>query len=224
MQVSSSPEPAAGVARVRDWSPDAEVDVVVTNATLQWVSGHEELLTRWAAGLPAGAWLALQVPGNTHAPSHQELREVVGVLREPEGSDGSPESPQPTLAQLPGLIEEARQAGMDLQVDLDLDDLSAVPEAVGRHAYRIVQEGLTNARKHAKDASVELELEGAPGTGLEVELRNRLAVGGTSESSDAGNGSGLVGLAERATLAGGRLEHGATNGSFRLWAWLPWPP
>jgi len=67
------------VGDVRDWSPDAEVDVVVTNATLQWVPGHEDLLTRWAAGLPAGAWLALQVPGNTQAPSHQALREVVGA-------------------------------------------------------------------------------------------------------------------------------------------------
>jgi trans-aconitate 2-methyltransferase len=64
---------------VRDWSPGVDVDVVITNATLQWVSGHEELLTRWAAGLPPGAWLALQVPGNTHAPSHQALREVVAA-------------------------------------------------------------------------------------------------------------------------------------------------
>jgi trans-aconitate 2-methyltransferase len=65
------------VGDVRDWSPDIDVDVVITNATLQWVPGHEQLLTRWAAGLPAGAWLALQVPGNTRAPSHQALREVV---------------------------------------------------------------------------------------------------------------------------------------------------
>ena len=64
------------VGDVRDWSPDGDVDVVVTNATLQWVPGHEQLLTRWAAGLPAGAWLALQVPGNTHAPSHRALRDV----------------------------------------------------------------------------------------------------------------------------------------------------
>jgi len=64
------------VGDVREWTPDPDVDVVVTNATLQWVPGHEELLTRWAAALPAGAWLALQVPGNTHAPSHLALREV----------------------------------------------------------------------------------------------------------------------------------------------------
>jgi trans-aconitate 2-methyltransferase len=88
--VDSSPEMIAearagggpveyAVGDVRDWSPDADVDVVVTNATMQWVPGQEQLLTRWVAGLPAGAWLALQVPGNTHAPSHQALREVAAA-------------------------------------------------------------------------------------------------------------------------------------------------
>jgi len=61
---------------VRDWKPDT--DVVVTNATLQWVPGHQELLTRWAAELPSGAWIAMQVPGNFDAPSHRALREVAG--------------------------------------------------------------------------------------------------------------------------------------------------
>jgi trans-aconitate 2-methyltransferase len=62
------------VGDVRDWTPDA--DVLVTNATLQWVPGHRELLSRWAAELPPGAWMAMQVPGNFDAPSHRALREV----------------------------------------------------------------------------------------------------------------------------------------------------
>ena len=62
------------VGDVRDWPPDA--DVVVSNATLQWVPGHQDLLTRWAAELPPGAWIAMQVPGNFDAPSHRALREV----------------------------------------------------------------------------------------------------------------------------------------------------
>jgi trans-aconitate 2-methyltransferase len=85
--VDSSPEmigKAAGmgvpvdfrIGDVRDWRPGPDVDVLVTNATLQWVPGHQELLTRWAAALPAGAWLAMQVPGNFDAPSHRVLREV----------------------------------------------------------------------------------------------------------------------------------------------------
>jgi trans-aconitate 2-methyltransferase len=64
------------IGDVRDWTPGPEVDVLVTNATLQWVPGHAELLTRWARELPRGAWLAMQVPGNFGAPSHRLLREV----------------------------------------------------------------------------------------------------------------------------------------------------
>jgi trans-aconitate 2-methyltransferase len=65
-----------GIGDVRDWAPGPEVDVLITNATLQWVPGHDELLTRWAHELPRGAWLAMQVPGNFDAPSHRLLREV----------------------------------------------------------------------------------------------------------------------------------------------------
>ena len=64
------------VGDVRGWTPGADVDVLVTNAVLQWVPGHQELLTRWARELPAGAWIAMQVPGNFDAPSHRALREV----------------------------------------------------------------------------------------------------------------------------------------------------
>ncbi|MBU2666650.1 methyltransferase domain-containing protein [Actinoplanes bogorensis] len=76
------------VGDVREWHPGPDTDVLVTNATLQWVPEHRELLTRWARELPPGAWIAMQVPGNFGAPSHVLLREVgtrygVGhVLRE----------------------------------------------------------------------------------------------------------------------------------------------
>jgi len=61
---------------VREWSPAPDTDVLVTNAVLQWVPGHDALLTRWAAELPPGAWMAMQVPGNFDAPLHRALREV----------------------------------------------------------------------------------------------------------------------------------------------------
>ncbi|MEU0537297.1 trans-aconitate 2-methyltransferase [Amycolatopsis tolypomycina] len=61
---------------VRDWTPSPDTDVVVSNAVLQWVPDHAALLRRWASGLPAGAWLAVQVPGNFTAPSHVLTREL----------------------------------------------------------------------------------------------------------------------------------------------------
>lgn len=158
----------------------------------------------------------------------EDLRAVIGVLREDanldRGTDG-PEPPQPTLLQLPDLLEESRRAGMELDAELAVDDLARVPTAIGRHAYRIVQEGLTNARKHAEHSPVELRIEGSAGAGLEIEMRNRLPLGSEEPPRDQGPTAGLLGLGERAALAGGRIEHGSTpNGDFRLWAWLPWPP
>ncbi len=66
---------------VRDYRPDPDVDVLISNATLQWVPGHDALLTRWSRQLPPGAWLAVQVPGNFDAPSHRALREVAAAPR-----------------------------------------------------------------------------------------------------------------------------------------------
>jgi signal transduction histidine kinase len=152
----------------------------------------------------------------------EDLRAVIGVLRErPEGD--APERPQPTLGDLPALIDESRAAGM--RVAYDWRVTHDVPESMGRNAYRIVQEGLTNARKHAHGSAVDITLEGAPEDGLTIEVRNRLPVGAGAPAADIpGTGTGIVGLAERASLAGGRLEHGRTEtGDYRLWAWLPWP-
>lgn len=66
----------AHVGDVREWAPQPDTDVVVSNATLQWVPEHAELLVRWAEQLEAGSWIAMQVPGNFDAPSHQAVREL----------------------------------------------------------------------------------------------------------------------------------------------------
>lgn len=153
----------------------------------------------------------------------EDLRQVIGVLRGDAGLAGEPEPPQPTLADLPTLVDESRRVGTLVHTDYRLSDLTAVPETTGRNAYRIVQEALTNARKHAPGSPVELCIDGRVGQGVELALRNRLPL--RAESTEIpGAGRGLVGLSERASLAGGRLEHGRTaSGDFRLWAWLPWP-
>jgi signal transduction histidine kinase len=93
----------------------------------------------------------------------QDLREVIGVLRAPVG-----ELPQPTLADVRQLVAESGRAGM--RVGLREEVGEAVPDLVGRTAYRIVQEALTNARKHAPGAEVDVHLAGAPGQGLTVEV------------------------------------------------------
>lgn len=67
---------AAVVGGIDEWTPQPDTDVVVSNAALQWVPEHRELMTRWAGSLPTGAWIAMQVPGNFTAPSHQAVREV----------------------------------------------------------------------------------------------------------------------------------------------------
>ncbi|WP_433269881.1 trans-aconitate 2-methyltransferase [Actinosynnema sp. CS-041913] len=67
----------ARVADVASWQPSPDTDVVVTNAVLHWVPGHEDLLRRWLAALPSGAWLAMQVPGNFAGPSHSIARALV---------------------------------------------------------------------------------------------------------------------------------------------------
>jgi trans-aconitate 2-methyltransferase len=66
---------------VRDWKPDGRVDVIVSNAVLQWVPGHLDVLARWAGFLPEGGWLAIQVPGNFDQPSHAILRELAASER-----------------------------------------------------------------------------------------------------------------------------------------------
>ncbi|GAB3811561.1 histidine kinase [Kribbella italica] len=142
----------------------------------------------------------------------QDLREVIGVLRAPVG-----ELPQPTFGDLPVLIEGAQRAGVP--VELELDAPGPLPEHVGRTAYRIVQEGLTNAMKHAPEEPVRIRVVGAPGNGLTVDVSNP-----APKVRPGDQGQGLKGLRERAALVEGRLEHGRTpEGDFRLSAWLPWP-
>ena len=155
----------------------------------------------------------------------EDLREVIGVLRTGvDRSDETPERPQPTLADLPDLVDQSRRAGMRVRLDWQTDALAAVPAGVGRSAYRIVQEGLTNARKHAPDGEVAVTVRATPGDGVTVEIRNPCPMGTGGGTAIPGAGIGLIGLTERAALAGGRLEHGPTpTGEFRLWAWLPWP-
>ncbi|GIF77294.1 sensor histidine kinase [Asanoa siamensis] len=152
-----------------------------------------------------------------------ELGDVLAVLRtgdeEPEPSDAGP--PQPRIADIGRLVTDAEAVGQRVAVTVECAPTDTLRAAVQRTVYRTVQEGLTNARKHAPGAKVEVRVTGAPGEGVVATVSNPLAPG--SVSAIPGAGVGLAGLAERVALDGGTLEHGAERGCFRLVTRLPWP-
>lgn len=156
-----------------------------------------------------------------------ELHRLLGLLRDPEGADDP--GPRPTLAGVPALAGQLRDAGLDVRLDLDGVAGGAgaggpdLPAGVELSAYRITQEALTNALKH-----------GGPGTTASVELWRRPAAlelivrddgRGSGPSPPArGRGHGLVGMRERVAVHGGELKVGrCAGGGFEVRAWFPLP-
>ncbi|MFF1923566.1 sensor histidine kinase [Streptomyces sp. NPDC058221] len=155
--------------------------------------------------------------------SHQaleELRDVLGVLR---SDPGDPEPPQPSFDSIPALVDDARASGLDVTFTSTMTGTPS--EAVGRTCYRVVQEGLTNAAKHAPGAPVHLTLEGTAGDTVRVAVHN--AAGPRDHRTGApppASGFGLLGLTERVTLAGGSLAHHPTpDRGYVLTVRIPWP-
>ena len=153
----------------------------------------------------------------------EELRGVIGVLREDPGGETTSSAPQPTLSDIPRLVEETRRAGAKIDFEMLVDHPDAAPSVLGRDAYRIVQESLTNIGKHAHGTAGRVRVTGAPHSGLHISVRNRLPVHAPAEPTLPGSGAGLLGLQERVTLAGGTLVHGPDGtGDFVVDAELPW--
>ncbi|MEV2244557.1 histidine kinase [Streptomyces sp. NPDC049970] len=147
----------------------------------------------------------------------EELRDVLGVLR---ADPGHPEPPQPSLDRIPDLVADARASGLD--VTLTTAVTGSPSDVVGRTCYRVVQEGLTNAAKHAPGSHVHITLEGTAGDRLGVGVRNSPAA--TRTARPPASGFGLLGLNERVGLAGGSLSHHPEpDGGYVLTAQLPWP-
>ena len=142
-----------------------------------------------------------------------EMRRLLGLLR--EGDTGV--TPQPGLDDVRHLVDEARAAGMRVTADLP-EEAPDVPDGVGLAAYRIVQEALTNVRKHAgPDAAVDVRV--AVDRGVAIEVRDD---GRGAAARAEGRGLGLVGMRERAAVHGGTLEAGpAPGGGFAVSARLP---
>lgn len=153
-----------------------------------------------------------------------ELREVLGLLRDTSAVEEA-SRPQPTLAQVGELVDGTRAAGSPVTYELDRvgeHDLARLPVSTSRHLYRVVQETLTNARKHAPGVPVHVRLHGSPGERVGIEVTNRVPEQPPRTPLPT-SGWGLTGLAERLRLTGGGLDvQRRPDGVFAVQAWLPW--
>jgi signal transduction histidine kinase len=167
---------------------------------------------------PGNARYALATIKTASHDALQEMRTILGVLRDPDNGY-APLEPAPDLGALDDLIDRARRTGLEVSLEVEGERPRRVPEAVQHAAFRIVQESLTNARRHAPGA--------ATGVSLAYDLdRIRLAI--ENETRGTGNGSagapgvGIAGMRERARALGGTLEARRSGERFRVVAELPY--
>ena len=166
---------------------------------------------------PGEARSALETIEDASHEAIGELRAILGVLRDPAGSD-APRAPAPGVENIPELVERARAGGLDVELGLGGERPGRLSEAVSLAAYRIVQESLTNAQRHAAGAPTRVCVRFDP-AGLSISVENRTA--GAPSSNGAAPGVGIAGMRERATAIGGTLEAGPTPDGFRVHAELP---
>lgn len=162
---------------------------------------------------------------NAHLAAN-DLRDVLGVLRDLDSTDAATTTrpPPSTVEALRLLVQESHRAGNPTTMTLDDTVASAIdtlPSSARAHLQRVVQEALTNTRKHAPGESTEVHLQGAPGQRLSVCITNRLSASPPSHAT-VDSGFGLTGLHERVRIAGGELRTSRTDDFFTLEAWLPW--
>ena len=178
------------------------------------------------AGMPAAGAQRLSAIGDTARAALTEMRRLLGVLREDTRADVADRQPQPGLQQLNELLDEARDAsGSGIRL-IVRGHMAALDPGVELAAYRIVQEALTNARRHAEGAAVDVELHY---TADALRLRVRDNGPGPPPTSPSlstamppSGGHGLLGMRERAAAVGGELRTGsAYGGGFVVEATLP---
>ncbi|MGI5519740.1 sensor histidine kinase [Micromonospora sp. CA-259024] len=147
-----------------------------------------------------------------------DMRRLLGVLR--SESTGPQTAPQPDLTNLDAMVDAARRAGLPVTLDAGPVDDDRVPAPVGLAAYRIVQEGLANAARHAAGAAVRVTVRVGP-SGLGVRVENSPA--DVRPTTDVGAGHGLTGMRERATSLGGTFTAGPLpDGGYAVAAELPY--
>jgi len=148
----------------------------------------------------------------------EELRDVLGMLRDESMLDSGDLRPTSRAADIERLVDSSRAAGVQAELVNEVRDL---PDATARTVYRVVQEALTNVHKHARGAATMVTIRGDAERGVTVSIVNRRPVG--ADTLLPGSGAGLLGLRERMRLVGGRLTSGARpDGGWEVVAWLPW--
>jgi signal transduction histidine kinase len=170
---------------------------------------------------PAEVREALRAIRQVSRGSLAELSALLGMLRAEDGDAAAVRAPAADLDALPGLIDGLRDAGLQVELDMDQAGDASMPELVGAASYRIVQEALTNVARHAgPDAHAHVRLARHDGV-IEVEVCDD----GRGAPAELRRGGGLTGMRERAAALGGRFEAGdAPGGGFRVWASLPVVP
>ena len=150
-----------------------------------------------------------------------ELRRLLGMLRVTD--EQRVLAPQPGVARLGALVDDVRKAGLPVELVVD-GDVATLPPGVDVSAYRIVQEGLTNALKHAGPARARVHVRYLP-RAVEVEVTDDGRGGAIVVAGNDGGGQGLIGMRERVSLYGGRLEAGGRpSGGYAIRARLPFEP
>ena len=145
-----------------------------------------------------------------------EMRRLLSVMRRDE--DGVDFAPQPGLDGLDSLVKEIGRAGLPVELHLE-GERFPLPPGIDLSAYRIIQEGLTNALKHARANHADVTVRYTPDE-IGIEVRDD----GTGATRSDGHGHGLIGIRERVNLYGGKMTAGTTNGGFTLGARLPLTP
>ena len=146
-----------------------------------------------------------------------ELRRFLGALSDDDEAAGI--APQPGIDALPALVDRVREAGLPASLEMD-GAPRPVPASLDMTVYRIVQEALTNALRYAREAATLVRLSWEPD-----QLRVEILDDGPAAAEGEGSGRGLVGMRERASLIGGRLEAGPRlGGGYAVRAWLPLDP
>lgn len=149
-----------------------------------------------------------------------DLRTIVGAL----GQASRPSLEPRGLPAIQALVDESRASGAVVDLDMaGVTDAGEMPEDVGRAAYRIIQEALTNAHRHAPGAPVTIILAGSPGDDVTVDVANSAERGAGPRASISPTGRGIPSLRERARSVGGSLAAEFDQDMFRLKAVLPWP-